>query len=509
MSKRARIILSLDIGSSSCKAVLFNEFGEELASGRGDYPLHHTGVPGEVEQHPEELWKGVRKAVSRLLRANINVSEISAISICSQMSSYFLVDKENRPLCNVISWMDHRALAEAEEMKSAYKPVDLFRLLGAELPVGPSWPIPKLHWLNRNSPSVVAKAKYCVQPKEWIIWKLTSNWRTDRSSSRGMVNQISGELVTELFEWAGIRQELLPPIGEPFEAAGSLQPAAAEALSLPAGIPVILGWNDLNAAVLGAVGTGGELRGFDITGTSEHIGIIRPGIRPEEQVIGSGINWVPFGHEHELFYGVTSSGGLALKWYVEQIDQFSPHQSARKSKRADGYHTVFGHAERINSGSDGVFFIPYLNGERSPWWNPAAKGVFYGLRFTHDRRHMARAVLEGVGYALRAIAQRLPEAPELIVSAGGSSRFPLWNQIKADILGIPISCLETSEAGCLGAAVLAAHASGWYGSLEEAGQQMIRTVDVYEPRAHHQRVYDDGYQVFNGLYQSLLPIFLA
>jgi xylulokinase len=414
-----RSILSVDIGSSSCKAVLFDEWGNEQAMGKGYYPYYYP-EPSQVEQIPVEIWKGFCGAIAELRQSLKEPSHISAVSLSGQISSYFFVDQTGNPLTNVISWQDSRACVEAEEMKQSFSDDQLLHLLGAEMPVGPSWPIPKLRWFHNYQPDVVEKASYFVQPKDWILWMLTKEWSTDRSSLRGMLHQLNGTACDELFQWAGARNDLLPEVREPFEVAGTLISEVALLLNLPTGIPVITGWNDLNACVLGTTGITKGVGGFDITGTSEHIGVITERSLPVEELKSNGITYIPFLNKHHLSYGVTSSGGHALQWYVQQIDQWN--------KTPVDYNQVMQSAGEIEAGAGGLLFLPYLNGERSPWWNPVAKGVLFGLQSKHDRRHIARSVLEGVCYTLRAIYEPMDEVPGMIRISGGTSRFDLWNQ---------------------------------------------------------------------------------
>ncbi|MCD9021354.1 xylulokinase [Cohnella silvisoli] len=501
MKMSDRSILTLDIGSSSCKAVVIDGSGREMASGSGEYPVYFAEGQTFAEQEPDEIWQGVCEAVGRALARYSGKGRIAAISLSSQISSHFLVGTDNRPLTRIITWMDSRANDQAERMKQSFTPEQLFFHLGAELPPGSSWPIPKLSWLSRYRPAEVELARYMVQPKEWVLWKMTGEWMTDLSSARGAVHQQTGEPADVLLAWAGVSRELIPPVGEPHQTAGTLTVEASELLGLARGLPVMLGWNDLNAAILGTVDWTRKGFGFDITGTSEHIGLLT---RDSSGVLSPhhGINKIPFLQGYQTVYGVTSSGGHAFKWYAEQI-------ACRGGKPgvAIDFGQIAEQAAAIEAGADGLIFLPYLNGERAPWWNPHARGVFFGLHFSHRRPHLARAVLEGVGFALRSILERLPYVPSVLVTAGGASKLGLWNQIKADILGVPVSRTQTTEAGCLGAAVLAAYGLGWYGSLEEAGTRMVRTGEEYTPRPQFKALYDESYGLFTELYLSLVELY--
>lgn len=502
MAMSDRSILALDIGSSSCKAVIIDGMGNEMAFGSAGYPIYYTEGQAFVEQEPDELWRGTQEAVVRALAGYENKHRIAAISLSSQISSHFLVGADDQPLTRIISWMDSRAKVQAEQMKQAFPTETLVRLLGADLPAGPSWPIPKLSWLNSHRPFELERARYLVQPKEWVLWKLAGEWKTDLSSARGTLHQQSGEPADALLAWAGVNSSLIPPVGEPYSTAGRLRPNAAAMLGLDAGIPIILGWNDLNTAILGTADWTQPSFGFDITGTSEHIGLLERSSAGNPSVSNYGINRIPFLDGYQAVYGVTSSGGQAFKWYAEQI--------ACRADLAGGgidFSFITEQAATVEAGSEGLLFLPYLNGERAPWWNPNARGVFFGLHYAHRHPHLARAVLEGVGFALRSILERLPSVPSVLVTAGGASKLGLWNQIKADILGVPVVRTQTTEAGCLGAAILAAYGLGWYATIEEAGASMVSTGEVYLPRSQYKSLYEESYGLFTELYLSLVEIY--
>jgi xylulokinase len=497
-----RGILSLDIGSSACKAVLFSEGGVQLTTGRGAYQRHYFDNQILVEQEPSELWEGVVASIQEVILNKPPEVNISAISLTAQVSSHMLVDRTNLPLTRIISWADTRAIDQAKRMESAFSREELLQCLGADLPSGAWWPIPKLKWWRENTPDLLDKARYIVQPKEWILWKLTGEWMSESSSLRGLIHQASGLPAAQLLDWAEASPELIPPIGEPYQIGGRLMPAAANQIGLVSHLPVVLGWNDLHAAILGSCCGKVEGSAFDITGTSEQIGICLRGAQPLAQQAG-GLMHIPFRKGLDVIYGVTSGGGQALKWYAEQIDQWEEHQQ----QIPINFERLSSQAELTRAAASGLLFLPYLNGERSPWWNPEARGVFFGLSYSHSRPDLARAVMEGVCFALRSITERLPFTPASMVIAGGASESEVWNQMKANILQIPMLRTQTSEAGCLGAAILAAYALGSYSSIEEAGVNMVKVEKEYVPEASAREIYDAAYGNFIDLYETLAPLF--
>ncbi len=488
---QSSVILTLDIGTTSCKLVLVNQHGHELFSDKTHYPLFFPKA-GHVEQNPQEIWSNIQGMLRSLSRNAGKAYNIEAMAISSQISAHFLVDAEGNPLTNIISWMDSRAAKEARDLVNSYTKAELREELGMDMLIGPAFIPPKLKWLAVNQPQTLARARYLVQIKEYVIWQLTGEWRSDLTSLKGIVNQQNRRLSSKLLRWAGAPDGIIPPCGDPWDIAGHIKPDVAGNLNLPGGVPVILGWNDLNAAVLGTVGIPRHKSGFDVTGTSEHIGFVSA---DSLHTSPEGINCLPFVDDVMLSYGVTSSGGQALQWYMNNIAV------------SKNYVDIERHVNRVPAGAEQLIFLPYINGERNPWWNPNAQGVFFGLRAHHTKDHMTRAVLEGVGFALKANTVRLETMPSEFVVSGGASSLDIWNQIKADIIGVPFKKLNTTEAGCLGVAILAGYSLGWYASLAAASENMIRTSKVYTPKIENHLMYNQKFETYLGLYDALKPVF--
>ncbi|ORM71203.1 xylulokinase [Pantoea rwandensis] len=488
---KSSVVLTLDIGTTSSKLVLIDKFGHELFSDKAAYPLYFPEA-GHVEQDPREIWRNICEMLARLSSEAGQTYCIEAVAISSQISAHFLVAENGEPLTNIISWMDSRASQEARELVDTFSKKELREELGMDMLIGPAFIAPKLKWIANNKPDLLARAHHLVQLKEYIIWQLTGVWRSDLTSLKGILNQRTRKLSSVLLNWAGVPESIIPPHDNPWATAGKLTNEAAAKLNIPAGIPVVLGWNDLNAAILGTIGIPRSRCGFDITGTSEHIGFVS-----SEPLKASpeGINCLPFIDDVMLSYGVTSSGGQALQWYMNNIAV------------SKNYVDIERHVNRVPAGAEKLIFLPYINGERNPWWNPNAQGVFFGLRAHHSKDHMTRAVLEGVGFALKASAVRLESMPEQFVVSGGASALDIWNQIKADILGVPFCKLNTTEAGCLGVAILAAYSLGWYDSLATASENMIRTSKVFIPDPARHAMYNRKFETYLSLYNALREVF--
>ena len=493
------LLLCLDIGSSACKGALIDSTGKVIGTHRESYPLLYAAGGREVEQEPEVLWAAAQRCLAELSAEKSRASRIAGISLSAQMSTHMLVAADGGPLTRFISWADRRAEKESREMAATFSAKALALELGATLQVAPSWPLPRLKWWRTHQPAVLDAARYLVQPKDWILWKLCGVWLSDLSSLRGWVHQESGRVSPLLAKWAGFEPILTPPTAEPAAVAGLVQRKLAQDLGLPNDVPVFVGWNDLAAAVLGCTGLPDRAVGFDITGTSEHLGICYPTSEAPKSV--PVLSEIPLGPDHGLRYGVTSSSGRILQWYREQF--------RGRPGGADGYGEMEREAAAIASGSEGLIFLPCLDGERAPWFNPGTRGGFHNLGLSHSQAHFSRAVLEGIAFTLRSILQRLglEKAPDEFHVLGGGSAMAAWNQIKADVLQTPVVTMECAEAGCLGAAILAARGLGWHSSWESAGAAYIRSARTFEPNRNAAGLYEKQHVRFEKIYRAMEPLF--
>lgn len=488
--------LAFDIGTSSCKAVLTSEAGEAIAIGKGSYPVEILGE-GLIEQDPAKIIEGVIASVSMLERLGADLSSVSAISFSCQISAQCLIGRDDRPLTNIISWMDKRARQEAEEWNREYTGERLEKLTGMDMVITPAYSISKLRWIKKHMPDTLSKAKYFVQIKEILIHYLTGVWVSDANSLKGVVDPSTGCVIDEIRNFSGAPEGIIPEVKRPNEIAGILLPNVRGFESVPAGTPVAVGWNDMNAAFLGMAGLPDAPTGIDLTGTSEHLGVIvSKRSLPHGFSHGEyeGLNKVPFLDQHEVYYGVTSSGGQAADWYARNI-------MLAESTGAffDNLFAGYGSAPAVEANA-GLVFIPYIEGERNPWNNPNACGMFFGLKREHKQIDMATAVLEGVCFALRAIYDRLPIKPDRFIVSGGAGRNEHWNQMKSDVLKTPFYRLSTTEAGCQGASALAVSALHPEMRLDEIANNMLRFDREYQPKESNFGYYEKKYRKFVELY---------
>lgn len=482
-------VIGIDVGSSATKAGLFSLDGRAIAATSREYPTEEP-QPGWKEQDPERWWVAAADAI-REISADVPPESITALGAAGHISSFTFVDGMGRPLRPAIGFQDQRAIEELHALYARFSREELAAELGIDLPPAATWPLPRLLWFRDHEPRTLAQARYLLQAKDFLNLRLTGEFASDPSSSRGMVEFPAGRPARKVFCALGLDPALLPPLRGPEEIVGRITAEAAVATGLRPALPVVCGWNDLNACVLGtgAVNAGDA---FNITGTSEHAGVVT-----DRDYRNPSLVCAPFLNGKKLLYGVTSCGGGSLEWY------------RRASRRP--LEELLALAESAPAGADSLLFLPYLEGERAPVWDARASGAFIGLRTRHTEGHLVRAVLEGVALGLRQILDLVDRetgrADGDLVIAGGAARVRLWNQIKADVFGRTVARLANPHAGVLGAAMLAAVAAGCFGTCEEAARAMVRREEHFTPSPPAVARYESLLKIYANLYPALQSAF--
>lgn len=512
------LVLGLDLGTSRAKGALYDLRGnpfEAIASagapGAGScsasYPTS-TSPGGAAEQDPEQWWQVTRSVIGSLASvASVAGGRVCAIGLSSQIGNQVMIGSDGSLLAPSPIWSDTRAWPEVDRLYGCFSQAELDELLGMHLPPGPNWPAARLAWFRRSFPAIADRTRMVLQVKDFLGWRLTGELATDASSWRGLVCQPSGEIPAELLGFAGFSADQIPSRLDPWARLGEVIDSEAEALGLDGGIPVAVGWNDLNCGVLGmGIGTGAV---FDLTGTSDHLGcLVREPIRPETTLLDG-----PYLPGTRLLYGVTAASGGCLSWIsrVLTMESATPGDPERVSHTntypypgAGGEATLVALAGGVPPGAAGLMFLPYLAGERTPLWDPLARGAFLGLSLHHGPAEMTRAVLEGVAYSLATILHILershPLGSEQVHAAGGGTRSAVWNSLKADVLGVPYAVAGTPEVGCLGAAKLAIRMLGlpW--------EDIAPPFEVLEPDREHHEIYEDLLGLFANAWPSVSTV---
>lgn len=438
--------------------------------------------PGWKEQDPSDWWNAVTKGIREVLGAVQNVS-VLAVGITGYITSLTFIGVDGIPVRPSFGFQDQRAFAEVDDLYESFSRTELAELLAIDLPPAPTWPLPRLLWMRKHEPAFLDRTRYLLQAKDYINLQLTGEAASDPSSNRGVVDFSVNRAATDVFTKLDL-PDLLPSLLAPEQIIGKITQKAALETGLKPGVPVIAGWNDLNASVLGS-GVVESGQAFDVTGTSEHIGIVTTEHSSPEQLICA-----PYLPGKKLLYGVISSGGGSLQWFR----QFS-------GKSIDELLAL------ATATASGLLFLPYMEGERSPIWDPHASGVLLGLRTVHNEGNVARAIMEGVAFGLRQnieiIEMHASFRPDTLIASGGASTIQLWNQIKADIWNKDVVTLRNPHAGIQGAAILAAVAVGLYSDTETAATNMTGKAERFHPVGRKRQQINRMYAVYNEVYPAL------
>src|SRR5256886_13470107 len=376
-------------------------------------------------------------------------------------------------------------------------------------PALPGFSAPKLLWIRDNEPNIFARARTMLLPKDYIRFRLTGKIAIEISDAAGtcLLNVKEGVWSHEVLEAIGIDPALLPPVVASDTVNGTITDQVAAQTDLVAGTPVAGGGAD-NAC--GAVGNGVVRPGLVLVSIGTSGVVLAYAATPQVDMSGPVPRVHTFNHAvpHAWYLmGVTQAAGLSLRWVRDNIGL--PERALERWTGLDAYELLVKEAEQIAPGCDGLFFLPYLQGERTPHLDPWARGGWIGLTASHDRRHLIRAVLEGVAFSLKDCFTILREQGlrlEQVRATGGGAKSPLWRQILADVLGVELVTTNAHEGPAFGAALLAGVASGVYHSIQQACDSSVRIVEHTEPRPEIEQVYARRYETYRALYPALKPI---
>ncbi|MEZ5930754.1 MAG: xylulokinase [Alphaproteobacteria bacterium] len=459
------LCVGLDVGTSGVKAVLVAPNGRVLASAVEEYPLL-TPKPGWTEQRPEDWWAASRKVLKAL--AAKAPGRIEAIGLTGQMHGAVFLDAAGEPIRPALLWNDQRTAAECAEIEQRVGAERLRRITGNPALTG--FQAPKILWLRNHEPEAYARLRHVLLPKDFIRFCLTGRFATDASDAAGtlLLDLAARDWSPEILEALDIPADWLPTVHEGPSITGKVSAQGAAASGLPEGLPVAAGGGDNAAAAVGS-GVVTEGSGLVSLGTSGVVFVAtdRPTVDPEGR-LHAFCHAVP-GRYHLM--GVILAAGGSLRWYRDNLARVSTDQGD------DAYDQIFARAAEVEPGADDLFYLPYLAGERTPHMDPFARGAFAGLTLAHDDRHMARALIEGVSFALKdslVLVEQLGAAPEWLYAVGGGARSDLWRRWLAAILGVGLKRLEAEEGPALGAALLGAIGAGVHRDVDAAVSAAVR-----------------------------------
>lgn len=492
-------MLGIDIGTSACKVAVFNLQGKVLSQATKEYKVYYPHS-GFVEQNPNEWWESVCTAIKETISSSkINPSQIAGIGIDGQSWSAIPIDKKGNVLCNTPIWMDTRADDICRETINRIGFNRIFMLSGNSFE--PTYSTPKILWFKKNMPDVYNSTYKFLQSNSFIAFKLTGQISQDLSQGYGIhsFNMKEGKWDDSFCEELGFDRDKLPEIFQCHDVIGEVTGVAAAQTGLVKGTPVVAGGLDASCGTLGAgvikVGQtqeqGGQAGGMSIC--------LDSAIAHQKLILSFHV--IP---ELWLLQGGTVGGGGAIKWFKQELGAFEEIEA--KAKGSNPFKVMDEEAEKIPVGSDGLIFLPYMAGERSPLWDKKAKGVFFGLGYNKTRAHIIRAIMEGCAFALQhnlKTAEEIGVGTDKLVAMGGAANSRLWTQMKADITGKTINVPTSDTATTLGAAILAGVGTGLYKSFDQAVEDTIVITRTHEPDMQAHARYKNNYEIYLELYEKL------
>lgn len=496
----------IDAGTTGTSVIIFDEKGSIASSGYCEYQTKHP-LPGWVEQDMNQLWEGVSKA-SKEATKNFagNLKDIKSIGLSSQRGSFVPINKDWEPLLDAIVWSDGRAVKETQWIKDHIGREKYYNITG--LIPSSLWVYPKIKWLMENKAEIYQKTWKFVNGQEWILNKLGSNKVFTVSSAlnyNGMFDIKTLDWSDTLLEAINLDKNKLPPILDDLKIVGTISKKAEKLTGFLAGTPLAAGGGDQQCAALGS-GVNREGMAELSMGTAAVMVAQIDDIKEINYDVDIGVSFgshaIPGKWNME---GTAHSAGMALRWWRDTYGQLE--KEIGRIIDIDPYDLITLEASKAPIGCRGLIFFPYFNGQATPHYHDNARGGLIGLTQIHDRKHSARAVLEGIIYELRMTVEAMEEALgrsfDTIRLSGGGARSDFWVQMQADIYGRTVERLKVPECAAMGAAILGGVAAGELKSIDSAVEKMIHTYDIVEPNLENHEIYTEIYEMFKKTFFAL------
>ena len=496
------VTLGIDIGTSGTKTIAIDESGAILATAAREYPCEHPR-PGWSEQDPDLWWRASAETVRQVLESGkFAVGDVVGVGLSGQMHGSVFLDGEGKVVRPALLWNDQRTGKQAAEIEEkAGGREGLVRLVANRALTG--FTAPKILWLREHEPAHFDRVRQVLLPKDYIRYKLSGTYATEVSDAAGtlLLDVANRRWSRELLGLLDLDAGLLPECFESFEVSSTVSQLGSAATGLPVGTKIVGGGGDQPA---GAVGNG----------------IVRPGVVSATM----GTSGVVFAHTAESGFdplgrlqrgchaipgawcamGVVLAAAGSYQWFRNKLGQQAIAEA--QARGVDPYVLLNDEASRAEPGSEGLFFLPYLTGERAPYYDSDARGAWVGLSVRHGRPELIRSVLEGASYAMRDSLELIREMGvtiEQIRLSGGGARSPLWRQIQADIYGNDVHTVNAHEGPGFGVALLALVGAGVFSSVPEACDNTIRLADQTAVRPDVKAFHDRGYAIYRKLYADL------
>jgi xylulokinase len=498
-------VLAHDLGTTGNKATLYDRAGVLIGSAFFTYGTEYAHT-GWAEQSPEDWWQAVCASTRRLLdQTRVRAGEIACIVFSGQMMGCVPLDRRARPLRKAIIWADQRSVHQERWLGERAPPEEVYRITGHRLSA--SYSLCKILWLRDHQPEIYRAAHKFVHAKDAVVARLTGVFVTDPSDASGMnLYDLEGGVWSErIIEAAELDPAQLPNLRQSVDVVGTVRPEIADEAGVAAGTPVVIGGGDGACAAAGA-GVVSEGAAYNYVGSSSWIALAT-----HKPIYDPDFKTFTFGHVVPGMYmptGTMQAAGASYQWARDQLCPIEIQTS--ETLGISPYELMNIEAENSPAGANGLIFLPYLLGERSPRWNPRARGVFLGLTIRHTRADMIRAVLEGVTMNLRVILDAFRAQGtqiEVMRLIGGGARGRFWNRIMADVYGIPIHRLAIlEEATSMGAALTGGVGVGLYPDFSMI-EKMNQVAEIIAPDSVAHGVYEQCYPIFEAAYQALVPIY--
>lgn len=483
-------VIGVDTSTTATKAIVWDRDGRAAGEGRDEFELA-LPRPGWHEQEPEDWWRSTATAVRRALQS-VDTAEIEALCVTHQRETFACLDAHGHAVRPAIVWMDVRAARQVEAFGSSR----IHELTGKPPDTTPA--LYKLLWLREHEPETMARTRWVVDVGAYVVNRLTGAWRTTTAYADplGLLDMKRRDWSHELLERVGLTREQVPALVAPGDVIGELSAAAAEQTGLRAGLPIVGGAGDGQSAGLGA-NASRPGRAYLNLGTAVVAGTI------SEQYAWHAafrtlIGAVPGTYAMET---LLQGGTYTVNWFLERIASLDAQRLGLGLRDVDLLEAA---ATRVGPGAEGLLLVPYWASAQSPYWDPDARGMLFGLAGHHGKEHIYRALLEGIAFeqrlAFEAMEAELGTAIDVLLITGGGSRSALWRQIVADVTRKPVAACRELETTALGAGIHAAVAAGWYGSLEEAAAAMTGEAAQHAPDEPTARRYDRLFEVYRELY---------
>lgn len=498
--------MGIDVGTSGTKVVIVDEMGKTAGIGYTESDVL-TPYPGWAEQQPQLWWDVCRSAIKKAVQKSGVGKQVAGIGFSGQMQGSTFLDKEGKPIRNCVIWLDQRADREVEEINA--KLTDEEALLWTANTCLNSFWAPKILWLKKNEPKNYEKVHKVVFAKDYVRYCMTGEIATEVSdASLSFLLDVAGrKWSAPVFERLGIPMDIVPErLLESQDVAGYLLPSVAQELSLPAGIPVVAGGGDQPA---GGVGTG-VIRNGVIGATIGTSGVVfgctdTPLLDNKKRAIMTMAHSVP---DKWCFLGLVLTAGGSFKWLRDNL--FADRKKEMEACGEDVYDYMTALAAQSSPGSEGLTFLPYFNGEKTPISDHNARALFFGLSYRHGMADLCRSVMEGVTFALRdtiEICREFGISVQEVIANGGGAKSELWRQMQADIFNASLITMNMEEGPAAGGAILASVGAGCYPSVSDACAAMLKETGRTDPIAANVRRYEDYYGTYKELYPALAGLY--